>query len=109
MSGDLRVEDSALGRAADYVLGVNGSLQGKLREIDLLVRQTRDTWQGQAATTFEVVHQQWDADAKRLNDVLVKIAEELKAAGSTYEVSEEDNKAALSRIASTKISNALNP
>ena len=77
--------------AHQKVVGVKEDVEGTLKQTWDIVMGLQGQWQGNAATAFTNMMTRFDADAKNLNAALEAIAEQLMAAGSTYQ-EQEDSK-----------------
>lgn len=88
---------AASSKAQDTAQQVQGEL-GKLRGT---VSGISASWAGQAQRAFGSLMERWDVDAKKLNDALLAISENLAAAGKGYGATDEDHSASLHRVAGT--------
>jgi WXG100 family type VII secretion target len=70
------------------VVNTKESVEAELSNLWNAISQLQGIWTGPAQKAFSNMMQRFDADAKKLNTALEGIAEQLKAAGSTYEESE---------------------
>ncbi|HEV7713061.1 MAG TPA: WXG100 family type VII secretion target [Asanoa sp.] len=89
--------DGYTGTVSDFtnahqkVVGVKEDVEGTLKGVWDTVTGLQSAWKGAAATAFTNMMTRFDADAKNLNQALEAIAEQLMAAGSTYQ-EQEDSK-----------------
>jgi WXG100 family type VII secretion target len=70
------------------VVNVKEQVEGELKNLWNAISQLQGLWSGPAQKAFMNMMQRFDADSKKLNTALEGIAEQLKAAGSTYSESE---------------------
>jgi WXG100 family type VII secretion target len=70
------------------VVDVKEQVEGILKQVWDTVAGLQGQWAGQAATAFSNMMTRFDQNAKDLNAALEAIAEQLMAAGSTYEEQE---------------------
>jgi WXG100 family type VII secretion target len=77
--------------AHQKVVGVKEDVEATLKSTWDVVMGLQGQWQGAAATAFTNMMTRFDSDAKNLNAALEAIAEQLQAAGSTYQ-EQEDSK-----------------
>ncbi|OLF15626.1 WXG100 family type VII secretion target [Actinophytocola xanthii] len=73
------------------VVGVKEDVEATLKQVWDTVVGLQGEWKGAAATAFSNMMQRFDTNAKDLNAALEAIAEQLLAAGSTYQ-EQEDSK-----------------
>jgi WXG100 family type VII secretion target len=74
--------------AHQNVVKVKEDVEGELKNLWSAIAQLQGLWSGPAQKAFTNMMHRFDEDAKKLNTALEGIAEQLKAAGSTYEESE---------------------
>jgi WXG100 family type VII secretion target len=77
--------------AHQKTVGVKEDVEATLKQVWDQVLGLQGQWQGAAATAFTNMMTRFDSDAKALNAALEAIAEQLMAAGSTYQ-EQEDSK-----------------
>ncbi len=77
--------------AHQKTVGVKEDVEATLKQVWDTVVGLQGQWQGAAATAFHNMMMRFDDDAKNLNAALEAIAEQLMAAGSTYQ-EQEDSK-----------------
>ena len=75
-------------KAHTDVVGVKEDVEATLKQVWDVVAGLQGQWAGQAATAFSNMMERFDRNAKDLNAALEAIAEQLMAAGSTYEEQE---------------------
>ena len=79
--------------AHQKTVGVKEDVEATLKAVWDTVMGLQGQWTGQAATAFTNMMTRFDNNAKNLNAALEAIAEQLMAAGSTYdekEMSQQD-------------------
>lgn len=75
-------------------------VDGDLTRLRGLVDQLAGAWRGQAAVGFQNLMQRWDQDTAKLLQALDNIAELLDQSGTQHEVNDQEQQAAMGRIAS---------
>jgi WXG100 family type VII secretion target len=89
--------DGYTGEVAEFtnahqkVVSVKEDVEATLKATWDVVMGLQGQWTGAAATAFTTMMGRFDGDAKKLNAALEAIAEQLAAAGSTYQ-EQEDSK-----------------
>jgi len=86
--------------AHQKVTSVREDVDGTLKSVRDQVAGLQGEWAGQAATAFNNLMMRFDQDAVKLNQALQAIADQLAAAGSTYEQQEESKNQAFGNISS---------
>jgi WXG100 family type VII secretion target len=71
------------------VVGVKEDVEATLKQVWDQVMSLQGQWTGSAATAFTNMMTRFDGDAKKLNQALEAIAEQLGAAGGTYQEQEQ--------------------
>jgi WXG100 family type VII secretion target len=74
--------------AQQKVVGVKEDVEATLKQVWDQVLGLQSQWTGTAATAFTNMMTRFDGDAKNLNSALEAIAEQLGAAGGTYQEQE---------------------
>src|ERR1700687_6260930 len=80
MSGggsNFRTELSTMQTASQHVYEVNAQIQSQLSNLLARLDPLMGTWQGSAATSFQVLKERWHQDATQLNAALRAIGEGL--------------------------------
>lgn len=75
--------------AQTKVVGVKEDVEATLKQVWDQVMSLQGQWTGAAATAFNNLMTRFDGDAKKLNQALEAIAEQLGAAGGTYQEQEQ--------------------
>jgi early secretory antigenic target protein ESAT-6 len=90
---EIKVTFGALEAARADVAGAATRISGQLEELRRFLAPLVATWEGQAATEYQVKQRQWDAAADDLAAVLVQIGVTLGSANDSYRQLEHANKA----------------
>jgi len=98
MPGGYTGEIQDFTNAHQRVIQVNESVTGILKQVQNQVMSLQGAWTGAAATAFSNLMARYNDDAVRLNQALQAIAEQLQAAGSTYEAQEESKQSSFGNI-----------
>src|SRR5262245_210376 len=75
--------------AQQKVTGVNEDVQATIKQVADTVMGLQGAWAGAAATAFQNLMGRFNDDATKLNQALLAIAEQLGAAGGTYQAQED--------------------
>ena len=84
--------------AARHVQDVNAQIQSQLSNLLSRLDPLMSSWQGSAATSFQVLKDRWHQDATQLNSALRAIGEGLTRAQTAYETTEDTSKQSFSSI-----------
>jgi WXG100 family type VII secretion target len=101
MSGsgsNFRTELSAMQTAAQHVFDVNAQIQSQLSSLQSRLDPLMGTWQGSAATSFQVLKERWHQDATQLNAALRAIGEGLVKVHGNYQATEETSQQSFTSI-----------
>jgi WXG100 family type VII secretion target len=96
--GSFRTELPAMSAAASHVDEVKGLISGQLSQLMSRLEPLESTWQGQAATSFQMLKQRWLEDANKLNEALGGIAEKLRQTEKGYSQSDQSGSSSFSQI-----------
>src|SRR5689334_22198151 len=95
----MNVDHASLHAAARDVRSVRGDVDGLLSRLrGVVADELGPAWRGAAATAFQKLMEQWDADAKTLQHSLSAIADLLDKSGNTHQVNDEEQQAVLDKI-----------
>ncbi len=101
MSGagsNFRAELSTMHVAAQHVNDVNAQIQSQLSTLLARLDPLMSTWQGSAATSFQVLKDRWHQDATQLNTALKAIGEGLVKVHDSYNATEENTQQSFTSI-----------
>jgi len=101
MSGagsNFRAELSTMQAASQHVYDVNAQIQSQLSTLLARLDPLMGTWQGSAATSFQVLKERWHQDATQLNAALRAIGDGLVKAHGNYQATEETNQQSFTSI-----------
>jgi WXG100 family type VII secretion target len=87
-----------LKQAAKQMEDANANLQGQLSKLASEVEGIAGSWRGDAHTAFQTLMGRFAEDAKKLNDSLVQIAEQVSLSSTEYEQQEAQANQSLSQI-----------
>jgi len=79
-----------LSALAKHIVDVDNDTQGTLRNVRSTVDGLRSAWRGGAAEAFNRLMDRFDEDARRLQEALRGIAEQMDATSVTYVKQEEE-------------------
>jgi WXG100 family type VII secretion target len=86
--------------ASKHVYEVNAQIQATLGNLLARLDPLMSTWQGSAATSFQVLKQRWHDDATKLNQALHGIGDGLVSNQRNYATTEDTNQQGFSSITS---------
>jgi WXG100 family type VII secretion target len=101
MSGagsNFRADLSTMQAASQHVLDVNAQIQSQLSTLLARLDPLMSTWQGSAATSFQVLKDRWHQDATQLNTTLHAIGDGLGKVRSSYNATEENTQQSFTSI-----------
>ncbi|WP_447004486.1 WXG100 family type VII secretion target [Saccharothrix isguenensis] len=86
-------------QAAKDITGTNQNVQGILGQLRNTVDGLSGAWVGSAADAFNKLIMRFDEDAKKLQEALLAIAEQMDSTAVTYVQEEEAQSQEMSQIA----------
>lgn len=92
MSGagsNFRAELATMQAASQHVYDVNAQIQAQLSNLLARLDPLMGTWQGSAATSFQVLKDRWHQDATQLNAALRAIGDGLVKVHTNYQATED--------------------
>jgi WXG100 family type VII secretion target len=95
---------ATLHQAAGDVRTVKSEVDGELKKLDSLVQELASAWRGSAATAFQGLAQQWQADTQKLLVAMQGIADLLEKSGQMHQHNDESQQHSMNSIMG-----ALNP
>jgi WXG100 family type VII secretion target len=101
MSGagsNFRAELPTMQAASQHVYDVNAQIQSQLSTLLARLDPLMSTWQGSAATSFQVLKDRWHQDATQLNAALRAIGDGLGKVHSAYNATEENTQQTFTSI-----------
>jgi 6 kDa early secretory antigenic target len=101
MSGsgsNFRTELATMHAASQHVYDVNAQIQSQLSNLLTRLDPLMGTWQGSAATSFQVLKERWHQDASQLNGALRAIGDGLVKVHSNYQATEETSQQSFTSI-----------
>ncbi len=101
MSGagsNFHAELSTMQAASQHVYDVNAQIQSQLGTLLARLDPLMSTWQGSAATSFQVLKDRWHQDATQLNSALRAIGDGLVKVHGSYNATEESTQQSFTSI-----------
>ncbi|MGW0042893.1 WXG100 family type VII secretion target [Rhodococcus sp. NPDC003348] len=95
MSGQMRTTTETMEAAARHVGDVNGDIQGLLSSLQGRLTAVNGVWEGSAKLAFDNLMVRWDDSAKRLNESLLAISENIRANGVAFAAAQDDHVSAI--------------
>lgn len=80
---------------------LRGDIDGLLKLLKGDVQAVAGSWHGTASTSFMGVMSNWDTSANKLSVALQGINEAIRASGTGYDTSEQQNTSAINNVAGT--------
>jgi WXG100 family type VII secretion target len=84
--------------ASQHVYEVNTQIQAQLSNLMARLDPLTGTWQGEAATSFQVLKERWHQDATQLNAALRAIGDGLVKVHGNYQATEEASQQSFTSI-----------
>lgn len=100
MSGQFTASADDMRTFSAHIAEVNSRIQQELKQLEGVVETVAGGWRGSAATAYQALQGQWNADAARLSTVLGEIRDAIDATTAQYVSTEGDQTRAMSRITS---------
>jgi WXG100 family type VII secretion target len=98
MSGQFRTTGEEMRAFAGRIGEVNSQIQGELSRLNSLVESITSGWQGDAANAYHRLQEQWNEDARKLNQVLAEIQSAIEQTSSQYQATEQEQHSSVSNI-----------
>lgn len=95
MSGRFGTTTETMDAAARHVADVNSEVQSELSSLKNRLGAVQGAWVGQAKTAFDNLMVRWDDDARKLNEALNTIGENIRTNSVNYSASQEDHVSAI--------------
>ncbi|CAL9673346.1 ESAT-6-like protein EsxB [Actinosynnema sp. ALI-1.44] len=87
-------------QCAKDIISVDEQTQGILNQVRNTVDGVASSWQGQAATAFQTLMTRFDEDARKLQEALRAIAEQMSGSADIYARQEEEQNQSMSSLTS---------
>ncbi|AHI01538.1 hypothetical protein GCM10010174_08590 [Kutzneria viridogrisea] len=100
MSGGYGTNYQDMANLAKDIENVEQEVSASVSKLASDVAPLQSSWKGQAATAFHSLMERFDADAKKLNQALSDIANQMKTNSAGYAAQEEEQSHSLSNVAS---------
>lgn len=100
MAGQFRVTEDELKALSSRISQVNSQIQGEVKRLDGVISTIAGGWQGQAASSYNRLQQQWNEDARKMNNILNDIKEAVDSTRQNYSATEEQQNSEVSKIMS---------
>ena len=99
MSDQMKTTVSTMEDTSRRVGAVREEIAGLLGNLRSEVDGNRGAWEGSAAIAFHSLMERWDGSAKKLNDALQAIGENIKSNSVTFDTTQQDHTASLNNVA----------
>lgn len=100
MADVISAEEGALRRGAQAVNEAKGGIDQQVRKVRGEIEVLRGYWSGAAATSFTSLMTRWDAEASKLNEVLVTLEAALSGTERDQAATEQDHQSTISGLGS---------
>ena len=97
-SSNFRTELATMQAASQHVYDVNAQIQSQLSNLLARLDPLTGTWQGSAATSFQVLKDRWHRDATQLNAALRAIGDGLVKVQGNYQATEDTSQQSFTSI-----------
>src|SRR5690349_20873446 len=95
----LEVTAAELDALAKRITDVDSETQGTLRNVQNAVDQVSASWAGEAQQAFSNLMGRFHDDARKLQEALRSIAEQIASSADVYARQEEDNRSSIGGLA----------
>jgi len=86
--------------AGQDIVNTGDQIDGILKSLNNIIDSIGAQWQGSAHDAFMVLNSRFDEDAKKLNQALKEIAEQMTGGANLYIQQQEEQAQAMSSVAS---------
>ena len=100
MAGQFRVTEDELRSLSSKISEVKATVQGEVKRLYGVISQIAGGLQGQAASAYHRLQQQWNEDARKMNNILNDIKEAVDSTRQNYSATEEQQNSEVSKIMS---------
>lgn len=91
MSGKFGTTTDTMNAAATHVETINTEVQTELSGLKNRLGAVEGAWVGQAKVAFDQLMLRWDEDARKLNEALLAIGENIRTNSTNYSTSQQDH------------------
>lgn len=98
MSQLFKTEAEVMVATAGRVDSTNQEVQGELTRLQGVVDGVRGSWAGQAQVSFDGLMQRYNASAKKLNEALSAISDNIRSNAQNFDNVEAENTQAFSNV-----------
>jgi WXG100 family type VII secretion target len=98
MAGQFTTTAEEMRALSARITEVNGQVQGEISKLNSLISEVAGGWQGQAATAYHTLQQNWNDDANQLNKVLDEIRAAIDATTKNYSQTEEEQRSSIAGV-----------
>src|SRR4051794_34758848 len=98
MAGQSNVDRAAMGQAAQHIEEKANIIKGLQNTLDSHRGELMSGWKGEAAMTFNQVHEEFNKDFTRVINALQGMHESLVHTKITYEAKEQESREAASEV-----------
>lgn len=100
MAAVISAEEGALRKGADAVGTAKTNIENEIKKVRGQIELLGSFWKGGAATSFTQLMGAWDAESKKLNDVLITLEAALLGTEKDQAASEESHQQAIKGLGS---------
>ena len=95
---DQRAEDGALPKGVQAIESTYADLQGHFSRLEGDLSTIGSSWQGAASVQFTQLMQQWQENARKVNEALQELADNLRGTHQSMEANESDTESSFSQL-----------
>jgi len=99
MATAYQTEMSTMQVAAQHVEEVSASIQAQLSQLENQILPVASQWMGAGGSSFQVLHEKWQQDAAKINQVLAQIAQGIQLNARQYSAAEDAATSTMTRTA----------
>lgn len=97
---DQKALDGALLKGAQTIEEAQGQIQSELSSLQSKLAGIGSSWQGEAASAFQSVMTQWDAEARKVTEALTELHSAMRASDTKSKANEAEQAAVMNKFQS---------
>jgi WXG100 family type VII secretion target len=99
MATSYQTDMSTMQVASQHVEEVSASIQAQLSQLENQIMPVASQWVGSGGSAFQALHERWQQDAAKINQVLAQIAQGIRLNASQYSQAEDAASSSMNRTA----------
>lgn len=97
---DQKALEGALLKGAQTIEDAQGQIQSELSSLQSKLVGIGSAWQGEAASAFQKVMSQWDAEARKVTEALTELHAAMRSADAKSKANEDEQAAVMNKFQS---------